>query len=292
MSVAVPHLPGNLNADAEQSTAELVAQRRSSRLGRRRFLSTLGTAGLAAGAAALTGCSDDGPIALPTITPSVLDILNFALNLEYLEASFYLYVSTGSGLSSTDMGSGAGTVTGGAKVNFVNGTIASAAAQLATDEREHVEFLRSTITAVGGTPIPMPNINLAAMGAVTSDATFLSLARQLEGVGSSAYIGGAAYLTSSTQALEYAAQILHLEAQHEAFLRGQCILSNVSSPAVDAQDRPPTSSQIFNTSPTTGLQPVRTTSQVLQIVYGVPGIIGASSGGFFPNGLNGSIRTS
>ncbi len=262
-------------------------------LGRRRFLTTgVAAVGGAAGASLLTGCSNDGPITLPTIGPSVLDILNFALNLEYLEASFYLYVTSGSGLSAADMGSNPGTVTGGAQVTFSNPVVASAANQLATDEREHVEFLRATITAIGGTPVSMPNINLAAGGPVNSDATFLAAARQFEGVGVSAYIGGAQYLVSSTQALTYAAQITHVEAQHHGLLRELCIALGVTSPAADSQDQPPANSQVFNTSTTTGLNPLRTTSQVLQIVYGAAGMIGVAKGGFFPNGLNGAIAIS
>ena len=125
-----------------------------------------------------------------------------------------------------------------------------------------------------------------------SDATFLAAARQLEAVGVSAYIGGAQYLTSSVTALNYAAQILDTEAQHSGFVRELCIVNGVTSPAVDSQDMPPTSSQIFNTSPTTGQNPVRTTSQVLQIVYGAVGSLGVTKGGFFPNGLNGAITVS
>ena len=246
-------------------------------------------AGAVAGASALTGCSSDGPIANATVTPSVVDVLNFALNLEYLESSFYLYVTTGAGLSATDMGPNPGTVSGGAQVAFVNPMVRSAAMQLATDEQDHVEFLRSTIAAVGGTPVSMPTLNLAAGGTVNSDATFLAAARQLETTGVSAYIGGAQYLVTSATALTYAAQILDTEAQHEGFLRELCIGLGVTSPAVDSMDQPPTLSKIFNTSATTGLNPVRTTSQVLQIVYGAAGAIGASKGGFFPNGLNGDI---
>ena len=270
----------------------LTSGRAAVRMQRRGFLSTLGIAGAGAGVAALTGCSNDGPIALPTVTPSVLDVLNFALNLEYLEASFYAYVTTGNGLSSADLGSGAGAVSGGAKVNFSNAVVASAANQLAMDEREHVEFLRTTITAIGGTPVAAPAINLGAAGTVNSDATFLAAARQLEAVGTSAYIGGAQYLVSSAAALTYAAQILHLEAQHGALIRALCIQFGVASPAVDSLDHPPSLAQIFDTDNTTGLSPVRTTSQVLQIVYGAAGSTGVAKGGFFPNGLNGTIVTS
>ena len=286
-------LMSNIAICDEEEMSQVTTKRESVLRGRRSFLSTLGLAGAAVGVGAMTGCSNDGPVTLTNgTTPSVLDVLNFALNLEYLEASFYLYVTTGSGLPTADMGVSPGAVTGGAKVSFVNPVVASLANQLATHEREHVEFLRSTISAVGGTPVDMPALNLAAGGAVTSDATFLAAARQLEAVGVSAYIGGAQYITSSVTALNYAAQILDTEAQHSGFVRELCIVNGVTSPAVDSQDMPPTSSQIFNTSPTTGLNPVRTTSQVLQIVYGAVGSLGVTKGGFFPNGLNGAITVS
>ena len=282
----------DLFSNEQDAASALVSQRSSTLLKRRNFLSGVAATGAVLSAGALAGCSNDGPVVVPSIVPSVLDVLNFALNLEYLEASFYLYVTTGTGLSSTDMGSEAGTVTGGGQVAFVNPVVAMAASQLAKDEQQHVEFLRSTITGVGGVPVAMPNINLAAGGTVNSDASFLAAARQLEGVGTSAYIGGAQYLVPSTVALNYAARILHTEAQHSGLLRKLCLDLGVTSPAADALDIPPTAAQVFETSPTTGLNPVRTTSQVLQIVYGAPGAIGVSSGGFFPNGLNGAIITS
>ncbi len=278
----------------DEQMANLAHAQTEVNLSRRRILAALGATSAAAGSLAIVGCSSGGSLLTRPVstTPSVVDVLNFALNLEYLEASFYSYVSTGSGLSTADMGSSPGTVSGGAQVTFTSPVVASAAAQLATDEREHVEFLRTTISAIGGTPVSMPTINLAANGAVTSDATFLAAARQLEATGISAYIGAAQYLVSNTSALLYAAQILDTEAQHEGFLRELCLALGVTSPAVDSMDMPPTAAQIFNTSPTTGLNPVRTTSQVLQIVYGAAGQTGISKGGFFPNGLNGTITTS
>lgn len=291
----------SLLAEGERVTEEqhgeeqklLSFSRSVSQLNRRRFLSTAGIVTAAAGTLAATGCTTGlVPLTASTAAPSALDILNFALNLEYLEASFYSYISTGSGLPAADMGTSPGAVSGGAKVTFSNPVVASVAAQLATDEREHVEFLRSTITAVGGTPVDMPALNLAAMGTITSDATFLTAARQLETVGVSAYAGGAQYLVTNPTAVLYGAQILDTESQHESFLRQLCISLGVSSPAVDSLDIAPTATTIFNTSSTTGLYAVRTTSQVLQLVYGASGQTGVRTGGFFPNGLNGNIFVS
>ncbi len=294
---------GELAADEQLAAeAQLFASNRSAtRLNRRRLITNLSLAAGAAGVLGVAGCSNNGttPIPSPTTTPSVLDILNFALNLEYFEASFYSYIVTGNGLSATDMGTGAGTVTGGAKINFQYSAIANIAANLMTEEVQHVEFLRATIGLVGGTPVPMPNLNLAALGAPTNDATFVALSRTIEGVGVSAYAGGAAYLTSNVTALNYAAQILDVEAQHSGALRQACIYfpsgTAVASPAADALDTPPTASAIFNTGSTNGLNPVRTISQVLGIVYGqatattTTPAAGIAKGGFFPNGFNGNI---
>ncbi len=272
---------------------DLTRQRSTALLNRRTFATSLAAAGTLATVGAL-GCSTGSvPLTSVATTPAVVDVLNFALNLEYFEANFYTYVTTGGGLQSGAQGTSPGTVSGGAKVTFVNPIVASAANQLALDEQEHVNFLINTIKTLNGTPISMPTINLAPAGvpAVTTDATFLAAARQFEGVGVSAYIGGAQYLTSTLPGLSYAAQILDTEAQHAGFLRELCITLGVSSPAVDSQDLPPTSTSVFNTN-ANGLTPLRTTSQVLQILYGAPGAIGVSKGGYFPNGLNGNIATS
>ena len=272
---------------------DLTRRRSAALLNRRAFAASLAAAGTAATVGAL-GCSTGSvPLTSVATTPAPLDVLNFALNLEYFEANFYTYVTTGGGLQSAAQGTSPGTVSGGAKVAFVNPVVASAANQLATDEQEHVNLLRNAITAAGGTPISMPSINLTPTGttAVTTDATFLAAARQFEAVGVSAYIGGAQYLVSTLTALNYAAQILDTEAQHAGFLRELCITLGVSSPAVDSQDLAPSSTAVFNTN-ANGLNPVRTTSQVLQILYAAPGAIGVSKGGYFPNGLNGNITTS
>ena len=274
----------------------LAMQRQTNRLSRRSFLAQAGLAAGVVGVGALAGCNEGSntgvTVAPPTgTTPSVSDVLNFALNLEYLEATFYLTLTTGTGLPAADMGTSPGAVTGGlSQVAFTDTGVQAVANQLAADELAHVQFLRATMQSLNLTPVDMPALNLAALGPVTNDATFLAIARQLETTGVSAYEGAIASLVSNTAALTYAAQIHDTEGQHEGILRQYCVANGVTSSAVDTGDIPPTATAIFNTGATTGLNTVRNTSQVLMIVYANTAS-GVTSGGFYPNGMNGTIKS-
>ena len=278
-----------ITADPEVLTPEQELNRiqYNRALNRRRFLTGLGATGLAAGAAIVAGCGSSGgkPSVPPVMagSPQPSDVLNFALNLEYLEASFYLYATTGTGLSSTDMGSGAGTVTGGAQVTNFSPAVANIAAQIAADEQTHVELLRS---ALGSAAVPMPNINLGALGTINNQTLFLQVARAFEDTGVSAYIGAAQYLVSSVPDLTYAAQILAVEAYHASNIRFNIIQMGLTSAATDSMDIPPTTSAYFCEKGALAIE--RTPQQVLNIVYAntSPGI---TSGGFYPNGMNGTI---
>ncbi|MHB8389479.1 MAG: ferritin-like domain-containing protein [Acidobacteriaceae bacterium] len=255
-------------------------------LNRRRFLTGLGTACLAAGATMVLGCGSSMKSTVPPVmagTPQPNDVLNFALNLEYLEASFYLYATTGTGLSSADMGSGAGTVTGGTQVTNFSPTIAAIAAQIADDEKTHVELLRS---ALGSAAVAMPNINLGALGTINNQTLFLQVARAFEDTGVSAYIGAAQYLVSSVPDLTYAAQILAVEAYHASNIRQNIIQLGLTSSATDSMDVPPTTSAYFCEKGALAIE--RTPQEVLNIVYANTST-GVTSGGFYPNGLNGTI---
>jgi hypothetical protein len=234
-----------------------------------------------------------------TITPSPANdiaILQFALNLEYLEAEFYSYATTGQSISAAGVkitgGGTAGGTTGGQQVSFFNNsTLALSIAQIAADERAHVTLLQTTLTSLGATPIAKPAINLNALGTgLQSQEAFLALARAFESVGMSAYAGAAPLISSST-ILGYAARILATEAQHVGNLNLHCALYQAPTTAVDGADSlPPPSGSRFILTNSLGLPPVRTPGQVLNLVYG--GVSGASMGGFFPNGVNGTLTTS
>jgi hypothetical protein len=280
-----------LTADEAAATEQTIT---GSGLSRRNFLVAAGLTAGAAGTLGLAGCGSVlgvDPLAGPA--PSIEDVLNFALNLEYLEANFYLYIATGQGLPPSLQGTNPGAVPPVPAVQFTDPNVAALAKQLAADELAHVTFLRAGLVQNGFTPVDQPALNLTALGAVTNDATFLATARQLETVGVSAYEGGVPYIAASLPALEYAALIHDTEGQHEGVLRQFCIAKGISSPAVDHYDTPPSlsSSTIFNTNQLTGVNPTRNTSEVLQIVYAAPGKLGVTSGGFFPNGLNGNIKS-
>ena len=261
-------------------------------LNRRGFL-----ASVAAATAAMSVAGGRTAFAQTATTPAITDVLNFALNLEYLEANLYLIVTTGSGLSSTEMGTGGIAPTGSPGQLALDATTLAIAKALALDEMNHINLLRTTITGLGGMPISQPAINYAAMGMITTQAQFLATARQFTGVGNSAYCGSAQLLVSNPTVLTAAAQILGAEGQHAGALNYQCVAQSVTSPAVDAQDVPPTASTYFTVTPTTALSPARNTSQVLGIVYGVSTSAtttppaGTTMGGFFPSGVNGTIKS-
>jgi hypothetical protein len=202
---------------------------------RRNFM--LGASALGA-TSALAGCSGGGTIDATVTGISDTDILNFALNLEYLEAEFFLNAATGSGLASTDItGTGTqGAVTGGGTAvpgltsqqqDFIN--------EMAYTEQQHVRFLRS---ALGSAAIAIPAINIGSSFGVlaaaaglsstfspyTSYDAFLVGAFIFEDVGVTAYTGSAPLISPAGIAsglLSYAAGLQAVEAYHAGSIRTQ-----------------------------------------------------------------------
>ncbi len=284
-------------------------------LSRRQVLAGMG---VAAGAAALSmgggGFASRALAASPQPSPALdTAVLQFALQLEYLEAEFYLRAV---GLPSVP-NSGNAPVVGGKKVNFTTPAIKAYANEIARDERAHVVFLRA---ALGENSTPRPALNFtdafaaaaqaaglgAGFDAFANETNFLLGAFIFEDVGVTAY-KGAAPLIQNRNVLSAAAGILAVEAYHASNIRttlfaigGQAVAAaNAISDARDSLDGPSDLDQPItfkdgsvNIVPTdrNGIAFSRTTSQVLKIVY-LTNKSGVSKGGFFPNGLNGAITT-
>ncbi|MGI4896015.1 MAG: ferritin-like domain-containing protein [Janthinobacterium lividum] len=292
---------------------------------RRNFLRGMGLLSAGAVGAGLVGAAGAGPATAATAadTPSEGSVLNFALNLEYLEAEFYCYAAYGHGLSEA-MATGTGTmggVTGGHRVPFKSKAMRYYAEEIANDEIAHVKFLRG---ALGAAAVSRPAINLqdsftaAARAAkvigpadsfdpFSSEAFFLLGAFLFEDVGVTAY-KGAAPLLKTPAYLDAAAGILAVEAYHAGIVRtllyqnGLTEPTNLISAARDSLDG---SAATVDQGISTGvgdranLVPTdansiafsRTPQQVLNIVYLAPGT-GVAKGGFYPAGLNGDVTTS
>lgn len=292
------------------ATVEKVEEIASQRiLNRRNFMAALGMTSAAAGAALMTGCSSEAST-VPTAGIGATDVLNFALNLEYLEATFYSYIVKGTDLPST-LTNSSGTVTGApAQITFTGTNAAQITDLLNEIYYDEISHVRDLLTLVGSSAIARPAINLAALGTITA-SNALSIARLFEDVGATAYAGAAASLSGTT--LGIAAQILAVEGFHAGALRlvsiqNPSLSAYVPADSMDVKPNDPGTATLAAAGPTAngaffatagtsnassatpaGFAFTRTTSQVLAIVYG-SSAAGTSAGGFFPNGANGAIN--
>lgn len=256
-------------------------------MSRRQFAKTFGLTSAGIAASTFLGSSVLGsPEHAEAVTITDADILNFALNLEYLEGEFYTCAVTGKTLTQAGVipaSASTGPTKGCQKVNFGgNPEVLAIATQIMHDEQEHVRFIRA---ALGAGAVKKPEINLDALGfGFENPSEFLKLARDFEDVGVSAY-GGAAPLIQNHTILAAAARIALTEAEHAGNIRLKMVLQGLQEPPVDPKDIPPRESHFFSVT-SKGLAIVRSTSEVLRIVYAG----GTCSGGFFPEGFNGHIK--
>jgi hypothetical protein len=142
---------------------------------------------------------------------SILDVLNFALTLEYLEADFYTKGVAAAGL-------------------IPPGPPTSAMTTIRDHEVAHVNFLKTAIQGAGGTPVSMPAFDYSAghssnnsgpLGTTlfTSYPTFLAVAQTFEDTGVRAYKGQAPNLMSNKDVLTAALRIHSVEARHASHIR-------------------------------------------------------------------------
>lgn len=144
-----------------------------------------------------------------------VDILNFALTLEYLESTFYAEAKS--------------------RAN-PRGELKSLVDLIAKDEQQHVEALTGSIKKLGGKPVAEPKFDFSYSGT----AGFLKLAQTFEDTGVSAY-NGAAPMIKSKEVLTAAGSIVQVEARHAAAIR----LQNSEEPAPAGFDEPLDEKQVL-----------------------------------------------
>jgi hypothetical protein len=169
----------------------------------------LGTFGKGAAAAALSM-----PIlafinrAVAQSGSSVLDVLNFALTLEFLEESFFRQGLDNSGL--------------------IPAADRPVIDQLRKHEQQHIGFLRAAISGNGGTPVALTDndFDFTAGGALNpfgNYPTFLAMVQGFEDTGVRAYKGQARNLLMAGQrtnpVLTAALRIHSVEARHASMIR-------------------------------------------------------------------------
>ncbi len=145
-----------------------------------------------------------------------VDILNFALTLEYLEAAFYARALR--------------------RVPGLSGDVRSLATEIRDNENEHVDALMATIEQLGGTPVKAPGVDFG--DAFKSQRSFLKLAETFEDTGVSAY-NGAAPAIQSKEVLAAAGSIVQIEARHAAAIRllnGKQPTEGAFDPALEMQE--------------------------------------------------------
>ncbi|MDQ6821480.1 MAG: ferritin-like domain-containing protein [Actinomycetota bacterium] len=145
-----------------------------------------------------------------------IDILNFALTLEYLETDFYKTKGRSVGLS---------------------GEAKALASLFGDEEAEHVAALTNAITGAGGKPVKKPMFSFPA----TNQASFLKLAYVLENTGVGAYNGAGPSLVNK-EYLAAAGSIVQIEARHAAAIG---LLTGSSVTPNGAFDKPLSKTQVL-----------------------------------------------
>ncbi|NTY00329.1 ferritin-like domain-containing protein [Deinococcus sp. JMULE3] len=300
----------------------------SNAMNRRKFL---GAAGAVTATGLLAGCT---PAMSATPKPNLdATIFNFALNLEYLEAAFYLAavgrlqeLDAAGGDSSKVILPAGFTGKNGNGVPFASAEVRAYAEEVATDELNHVKIIRKVL---GAGAVAQPTLDLgpafvaagkaASGGAIdnfnpfANDLFFLHGAFIFEDVGVSAYKGAARLLSDTKPGgnLENAAGILAVEAYHSGMIRtllyqqrntdvtSTLKVSDVVQAISNLRDSVDGASDMDQgiveggkanivLADANGIAYSRTPRQVGNIVFLS---VGATKGGFYPDGLSGNFAS-
>jgi len=174
---------------------------------RKKFLRMAGAGAAGALSIALAACGSDKKSTNSTAAPAPantgttggtsetkgdLDIVQYALTLEYLETIFYKQVIA---------------------AGLFKGSNQDTLKKFGETEQEHVNALRATVRQLGGEPVGKPKTNFT-----TDDAgAVLKLATTVENLGAAAYLGQAPNI-KSPEVLAAALSIHTVEARHAATL--------------------------------------------------------------------------
>jgi hypothetical protein len=279
--------------------------------GRRSFLTACGAAGAGLSLPGLASADWATTVANSGDT----DIFNFALNLESLEAEYYLRGTSGRGMSDADAGSQPGRVNGGKQVPWKHDELKEFMEEVAQNELAHVRFYRKVL---GTAAVSRPEIDIAAgfAGAAkaaglgdnfdpfANEMNFFLGGMLMEDVGVTAYAGAAAQI-SDKKFLTAAATILAVEAYHMGMARSALYqmgkeAREAANKLSDARDKLDGADDLdqgievggkanFVPSDMDGKAFTRTPQQVLRIVY-LTDKAGVEGGGLYPKGMNGVLR--
>ncbi|VVS96332.1 Ferritin-like domain-containing protein [Sphingomonas sp. EC-HK361] len=332
--------------DKHETGSAILSNEERTRHERRRFLQVAGgSAAAVGGLSLLAACGGDSsptpspsptptptssptPTPTPTFSQAEIDVLNFALNVAYIEAHFYWQAAVGTAPQGVSFGTTPGAVTGGRQVAFTDAILQQNARELALDCAAHISVLRSFL---GAAAIDQPAINIdgGATGAFTKaaqaagivaagatfdpyagDDNFLLSAFLLTDVVPTAYKGAITTLVYTTL-IDAAAGLHGVKSYHAGLLRSTIYAKGASNASLrtnaglisDARDSLDGTSDldqgVTNTDATisnivatdgNGLIYSRTPQQVLNILYLNKAAV--TSGGFLPAGANGNVKTS
>jgi len=173
----------------------------------------------AAGPSPLTLLSGLAQTQIDVSTPT--GVLNYALTLEHLEASFYREGLAG--FKASDFAAGVFD-----NLGLIRG-----------HEADHVAALTAAVNELGGVPVEEATYDFGR--AFRNPDAFLATAQALENTGVAAYTGAAQYLIGSPDLLTAALTIHGVEARHASYLNRL----NGASPFPDAVDAPLTPDEVL-----------------------------------------------